>query len=666
MNLSKLESVLLLFLVAGIASAARNESRFAQDVVRKEQFQEKLETRALQDREEVKRWAAQKGVPIRYRQGHQVVQLRSIVDGKPLYLTTLNKQAAISTATDQVQQISSGYGLDGDGIIIGIWDGGWVRSTHVEFGSRVSTKDTDSDSTGADLHATHVGGTLGASGVNAAAKGMAPAATIHSYGWETDLLEMAAAAANAPGQSTKIYISNHSYGILNSADYFGQYMIDVDDLDGLVYGNEYYLPFIAAGNDQDESSSGYDTIAYFGVAKNVMTIGAVYDAVSGSSRSLANAYMTGFSSWGPVDDGRIKPDIVANGYELESASAVSDAQYLKETWSGTSMATPNACGSAALLVELYKELFSGGAMRASTLKGLIIHTADDLGNPGPDYKYGWGLMNTWAAAELLSDYANGSVIKLTEAAVSTGESSASYEFQWNGVDPIRVTLCWTDPAGTVDSGSDDRVADLVNDLDLRVTGPGGTYYPYKLSYVSPSANATATGENNVDNVEQVYIESPLAGTYTVIIDYDGTLSGGSQWYSLLVSGDSGDSDDDGMPDSWESLYFSSLTGAVASADLDDDGSSNYSEYIAGTLPNNADSVFQITTHDFSSSSGTIINWSTVEGRVYSVSRTPNLQYIDFVEFPDAIDLPYTVNSYTDTVNHAQDRGYYRVDVKLAP
>ena len=63
------------------------------------------------------------------------------------------------------------------------------------------------------------------------------------------------------------------------------------------------------------------------------------------------------------------------------------------------MASPNAAGSASLLVELYAKLFDGGAMRASTLKGLIIHTADDLGNPGPDYSYGWGLMNAKAAAD---------------------------------------------------------------------------------------------------------------------------------------------------------------------------------------------------------------------------------------------------------------------------
>jgi hypothetical protein len=332
------------------------------------------------------------------------------------------------------------------------------------------------------------------------------------------------------------------------------------------------------------------------------------------------------------------------------------------------MATPNACGSAALLVEHYSELFPGQAMRASTLKGLIIHTADDLGNPGPDYAYGWGLMNTLAAAELLTAFSEGALTRLTEAELTDSNAENTYTFQWNGEDAVRVTLCWTDPAGSTDSTTDERTADLVNDLDLKITGPGGTYYPYKLSYDDPTANATASSENDVDNVEQVYIEFPAVGTYTISVDYDGALTGGGQTYSLLVSGSSGDSDADGIPDSWEYQYFSNTTGAVAAADSDNDGLSNYSEYIAGTLPNDASSVFQITSTDLFAGSEDypVIHWSTVPGRVYSVSRTSNLKYIGFAEFLDAIDLPYTVNSYTDTVNYAEDRGYYRVDVKLAP
>ena len=109
--------------------------------------------------------------------------------------------------------------------------------------------------------------------------------------------------------------------------------------------------------------------------------------------------MEGYSSWGPTDDGRIKPDLVANGYSLYSSYSSGTASYAYS--SGTSMAAPNATGTAQLLLSLYTSMKPGEYMRASTLKGLLIHTADDLGTAGPDYKFGWGLVNAKAAADLI-------------------------------------------------------------------------------------------------------------------------------------------------------------------------------------------------------------------------------------------------------------------------
>ncbi|MEN8255252.1 MAG: S8 family serine peptidase, partial [Verrucomicrobiota bacterium] len=330
----------------------------------------------------------------------------------------------------------------------GVWDGGEVLISHQEFSGRV----TDKDGVDSHYHATHVGGTIGASGIQSSAKGMAPEVLIDSYDWNDDDSEMANAAASAPGQ-TNLYLSNHSYGYTVDEEYwFGRYPSFVATVDDVVYDSQYYLPFWAAGNEQGEVSGGYDTLSTKGVAKNVITVGAVYDAVSGSSRYLPNANMISFSSWGPADDGRIKPDIVANGYSLYSCGDGNDSDY--RTLSGTSMATPNACGSAALLVDYYDDLFPGQAMRASTLKGLIIHTADDLGNPGPDYKFGWGLMNTLAAAELLTDRVANST-RLTEATVTVSQRSDTYTFFSDGSEPVRVTLCWTDPEGSAQTTDND-------------------------------------------------------------------------------------------------------------------------------------------------------------------------------------------------------------------
>uniref|UniRef100_UPI0035622F44 S8 family serine peptidase n=1 Tax=Pontiella sp. TaxID=2837462 RepID=UPI0035622F44 len=334
-------------------------------------------------------------------------------------------------------------------------------------------------------------------------------------------------------------------------------------------------------------------------------------------------------------------------------------------WSGTSMACPNASGSAALLVEYYKELFSNGAMWASTLKGLIIHTADDLGNAGPDYKFGWGLMNTQAAADLLADYADQNLSRLTEAELTTADAAHAYTVLVGGDEPLRVTLCWTDPAA---SENYDELPDLINDLNLRVVGPGGTtVYPYVLDKSNPQ-NAATRGVNDVDNVEQVYIASPSAGLYTIIVDCEGTLLGSEQEYSLLMSGISSDSDGDDMPDYWEKQYFSSATGAVATADADHDGADNLTEYVAGTIPDDAASVFEVTTYSMDADGAVpfTLNWTSVEGRIYNVMWSNNLRYEPFAENDISGDLPYPANSFTDTnETRAGQSQFYRLGVRLA-
>jgi len=108
-----------------------------------------------------------------------------------------------------------------------------------------------------------------------------------------------------------------------------------------------------------------------------------------------------FSSWGPTDDGRIKPDIVADGVSVYSTLATNDSSY--GYLNGTSMAAPGASGSLLLLQELSYKLINK-PIRAATVKALAIHTANEAGlNPGPDYKFGWGLLNTSEAAITLNN-----------------------------------------------------------------------------------------------------------------------------------------------------------------------------------------------------------------------------------------------------------------------
>ncbi len=656
---SNISRASLAVLLGCLPVAAQKYSRFDEHPEERLALVARLAKQSAEDKQEARGWAKVHGKPMRFEQNGVLYELMAIDNDKPLYYHTLNVNAAISTAANLVRNTAP-YNVDGSSVKVGVWDGGSVMTNHQEFGSRV----VDLDGVSSSGHATHVGGTIGASGVDSQAKGMAPAALIDSYDWNAAASEMADAAASGPGQAGHLYLSNHSYAYTVDEEYlFGQYSSYVATVDELTYDSQYYLPFWAAGNEQGETASGYDTISSKGVAKNVITVGAVNDAVSGSLRSTGAATMIYFSSWGPVDDGRIKPDIVANGYNLYSCGDANDSDY---AWmSGTSMATPNACGSAALLVDYYDDLFPGDAMRASTLKGLIIHTADDRGRPGPDYSYGWGLMNTLAAAELLKDYYANNPSRLTEATVTASQRSDSYTFFSDGNEPVRVTLCWTDPHGDAQSTDNDRTPRLVNDLDLKVVGPGGTpFWPYKLDCNNPANNATADSKNDIDNVEQVYVAAPAAGKYTATVDYDGSLSGSLQWYSLLISGPGVDSDADGMPDYWETTYFQSPTDTVASVDSDGDGADNLTEYISGYDPIDSNSVFKITAFSAppAGSSPFIITWNPQEGRIYNVSWTPNLIYTSFTDISG--DFPHLINSYTDMVERTDQQNFYHVDVRL--
>jgi hypothetical protein len=510
------------------------------------------EMQALEERQRaaVLSKAKELNVPLRIdRPGENVAELYDFRGDEPIYRKTLNVNAAISSGANLL--IPAPYNLDGTGIRVGIWDEARVRSTHQELVGRVTIMDPTSSITNSP-HSTHVAGIVGASGIDTNAKGMAPKVSINSYNWTDDYIEMTQAGAALATDSSKIPLSNHSYGYDASVYEMGVYNSQPRDTDATASSLPYYLIFWAAGNDQRILSSlgGYQSITYDALSKNVMTVGAVQDAVSGGQRSLGIASMTYFSSWGPCDDGRIKPDVVANGWDVYSCNSIGDTSYFSD--SGTSLSTPSAMGSAALLEQLYAREFSGERMRASTLKGLMIHTADDLGNSGPDYQYGWGLINVKAAADvILSHKADLSRPKLIEGTLSRTTSGVktytnNYTFVWDGVSPIRATLAWTDPAGEAQAMTDSRTPNLVRNLDLKIVSPNGsTNFPYVMPFVGTWTQASMSlpairGKNNVDNVEQVYLESPILGTYTVSVALDGTLkSGVSQAYSLIITGGEG-------------------------------------------------------------------------------------------------------------------------------
>lgn len=515
------------------------------------------------------------GIPIRQEfEDGTTVELMRFEYGMPVYNTTFNVNAAISTATNKVHPTGgNGLTLTGQGMIMGIWDGGRVRPTHQEFsGGRAISKDGASNNS----HATHVGGTMAAGGAVASARGMAYQGILHSYNWSNDNSEMAAEAAAG------LLISNHSYGpaagwmssggswywygdpsISQTKDWkFGFYGTAARNWDIIARNAPYYLIVNAAGNSRNNGPSnqpsgfywngsswvanqvvrdingapqGFDTLPGYSMAKNVMTVGAVNDVVGGYS-GPGSVTMSSFSSYGPTDDGRIKPDIVANGVQLYSSTAGSNSQY--STYSGTSMSSPNASGSLILLQQHYKNLFAGNLMRSATLKALAIHTADECGpNPGPDYAFGWGLLNTLRGAQTITKATSDDRV-INEAVLANGGEYWRVVY-CTGVEPLKATLCWTDVAGSVGNAAlNNTTPKLVNDLDLRITRfDGVTFFPWRLDVNNPAAAATK-GDNVVDNVEMVEVGNTLSGFYIVRVTHKGTLQGGSQAFSLILTGQS--------------------------------------------------------------------------------------------------------------------------------
>ena len=454
-------------------------------------------------------------------------------DGTPKYYATYNREGAITTRANTVNTGGvAGLDLNGENMIAGVWDGGLVRESHNLLEDRVLQIDNPGS---ISSHATHVSGTMvgSASQVNGQAKGMAPMAELLAYDFGADEPEMTSAASQG------MILSNHSYGI--PADnvplwYIGYYDSNARNIDRIIYNAPYYLPIVAAGNDRQSGANsgdgGYDYLTDKGVAKNNIVVAATFEVLEYEDAS--DVFMSSFSSWGPTDDGRIKPDISAKGVNMYSSTGASNGSYAN--FSGTSMSAPNVSGSLLLLQQHYNDL-NGEYMLASTLRALALHTADEAGfAPGPDYRFGWGLMNTQHAAQVISQDGTESMI-ITETL--DANDVYTYTFKADGTQDISATIAWTDPAANPLPGGNEDVAtpSLVNDLDLRISQDGGvTFLPWVLDVATPTAGAT-NGDNVVDNVEKIEINTPEAGDYIVRVSHKGQLLvNDSQVFSLVLEG----------------------------------------------------------------------------------------------------------------------------------
>lgn len=459
--------------------------------------------------------------------------LQRIYDGVPIFFTTNNAGSSQTIRTNTMYPSGSlGLSVTGAGITAGVWDGSAVRATHVELTGRVTQIDANTDFSS---HATHVMGTILASGVSSTRKGIAYGATGRAHDWTSDTSEMSTFA------TAGYLVSNHSYGYVAAnlpVASFGAYDTTSMAYDQLSNTFPYYQIVKAAGNDRNDTGleqvqnkGGYDLITGGACSKNVITVAAVEQVTNYVSPS--SVVMSSFSSYGPTDDGRIKPDIAAKGVDVNSLGSLTNSQYA--VLSGTSMAAPAITGLIVMLQKHYNNLNAGTFMRASTVRGLICHSAREAGsNPGPDYEFGWGLADALTAANIIS---NRNVSSVLEENTLTSGQTFTKQIAITSGQTISATICWTDPTGGSNGGAEDsRVPRLRNNLDLKILKDGTTYYPWKLDVENPTAGATNNSENDVDNVEKVEIPNATPGVYTIQVTNKGTLVGSSQVFSLIANG----------------------------------------------------------------------------------------------------------------------------------
>lgn len=513
-----------------------------------------------------------------------------------------------------------------------------VRTTHDQLknggGAERSTQ-SDLNPPGVSSHATAVAGTMAASGLNAYvqingssfnignhSRGMAYAATISSY----DLIDFTGEVSQEA--SLGLRLSNHSYGQACGWSYsgstwfwygpqaaqqdwkFGAYLgigggVAPRELDTSANSAPSTLLIFSSGNDQNEGpqsavtyyfpgnptpqtavkdwndgdAGGYDSLPSSACAKNVLTVGASQDVIDGHNAAPGAIALGTFSSFGPTDDGRIKPDVVACGIRSGGGSrnpigfigiltlgGGANTAYLEEA--GTSFSSPSVAGALGLVLQRRNQLqplWENNAypIRSSTLRGLAVHTAREAGAAvGPDFRFGYGLFNAAAAVVTMEQDAGA-----TESPAGNGPKpfvkevllpqSQYIQFKMHaasGTTPLRVTICWNDPTGLAQGNNvvDEQTKRLINDLDVRVYPPGTTVFdpsagatakPWilnpdlTLQSATTRALAATTGDDSVNNLEQVVVNSPTtSGDYIVRVTHKGNISGGQQWVSLLLSG----------------------------------------------------------------------------------------------------------------------------------
>lgn len=371
-------------------------------------------------------------------------------------------------------------------------------------------------------------------------------------------------------------LTNNSYAaVVNNCSYSGTYDNISQNLDSLAFdANKEQLDVFAVGNDGRLACGGYPAGFYnvcggFQTAKNIIAVGA-------TSRDLV---LGAGSSRGPLKDGRLKPEITAAGIDILGAIPNNTYQINR----GTSFAAPQVTGMLALLSERYKQLNSGANPKSDLLKAVVVNGSSDLGRPGPDFLYGFGFLNGVRSIDMIENN------RYQRNIMSSGSAAQNFTITVpSNTAQLKVMLYYHDPMASASASKQ-----LVNDLDLTVAEPGGSvvHRPLVLD-ITPAgvANNATEGVDRLNNIEQVTINNPTAGNYTVSVS-DFAIPEGPQEYVVVY---------DFVPNSLKIMYPIANAGVAANNDL----------YIYWDAPFDASSTTKI---EFSDNNGS--TWTTIAAAV---------------------------------------------------
>ncbi|HRO42193.1 MAG TPA: S8 family serine peptidase [Flavipsychrobacter sp.] len=395
-------------------------------------------------------------------------------------------------------EYAGGLKYDGTGVSVALNDDG-VIGPHIDYTGRIINQFISFNN---GNHGDHCAGTIfGAGNRNPTTKGMAFGANLGVYGVGGSFANYYQAFDSIYNHYNKhnIRITSTSYSDGNNAGYTTRARlmdIHMNSMNDLIH-------VFSAGN-AGTSNYGYGAGAGWGnitgghkQAKNVIAVGNLsYDDALNSS-----------SSRGPAKDGRIKPDICAVGTNVNST--INPDVYQQKT--GTSMSCPGVAGTVAQLYHAYKSLNNGANPPSALIKAAVLNTGDDIGNPGPDYKHGYGRINARRALGILQN--NQYLLdSISQGATKTHTISVP-----SNVAELRVMIYWHDKEATAGVSKA-----LVNNINMSVATPSSSIVnPWVLN---PTPNATVLNSNAVqgidtlNNVEQVTIPNPATGNYTVNVN----------------------------------------------------------------------------------------------------------------------------------------------------